>query len=125
MDNLLQTIHTIESLEDMLEELYEELQEEFPQDSYCEQCGACFCEEELDEIYIPDWVKEMAGLDVNTPLCVVIDKADGSISLEPAIDTREEYAFFSDRTRLKLRELNVCSSAVEEKIMDELEAIGL
>lgn len=113
----LEVINTIEGLEHIVISLYEELIATFHTDDECENCA--FCEDFNDDIVeVPDWAKAVAGIDIDTKMCICVDEDSERIILEPV-----SYAFditdVSDEMIERLSDMGVCLGELNESIMQE------
>ena len=113
----LEMINTIEGLEHIIISLYNELVANFPKN---EEYGNCpFCEECMDEnVEVPDWAKELAGIDRDTKLSISVVEDSERIILEPI-----GYAFdltdVSDEIAERLSDMGVCLGKLNESIKEE------
>ena len=83
----LEVINTIVGLEHIVLDLYETLIANFPTDDECECCD--FCDDFIeDNVEVPDWAKEVAGIDPDTKMCICVEEDSERIILEPV-----SYAF--------------------------------
>ena len=115
--NVLEMIRTIEGLEHIVIGLYEELLATFPTHSKCQSCNSCG-ELDDDDVEVPDWAKEMAGIDADTKLCICVEEDSERIILEPV-----SYAFnitnVSEEMLERLVQMGICLSKLNESIMQE------
>ena len=113
----LEMIQTIEGLEHVAIGLYEELLANFHTDDECENCT--FCDDFIeDSVEVPDWAKEVAGIDADTKLCISVEEDSEKIILEPV-----SYAFditdVSEKMLVQLSCMGVCLGELNESIMQE------
>lgn len=113
----LQVINAIEGLEDILSELYNALNENCSKCNDCESCGYCdgICE---DNIEMPDWAMEEAGLEVGTKLCICVEEDSGIITLEP-IGYDFDITDVSEEMLGILTDMEICIGELNESIIME------
>ena len=113
----LEMINTIEGLECIILELYGELVATFPSEDECENCDLCG-DFTVDCVDVPDWAKEVAGIDIDTKMCICVEEDSERIILEPvsyAFDITNVSAEMLDR----LMRMGVCLGELNESIMQE------
>ena len=115
----LDIINAIEGLESVLETMYEVLLERC---SKCDDCASCgYCEGiGREDIPVPDWAMEEAGLKIGTKMDIFVEEDRGIITLQEA-DTRYDITDVPDDIRAFLSAADICIGELNESI--ELEEI--
>ena len=113
----LEMINTIEGLEHIVIGLYEELIANFPLIGECENCT--FCDDfTYDNAEVPDWAKEIAGIDADAKLRIDVEEDSERIILEPA-DYQYDITDVSEKMLVQLSCMGVCLGELNESIMQE------
>ncbi len=113
----LEVLQVIEALESVTDTLYATLLNKFPKEDDCDDCT--FCEGFLEDcVDVPNWAKEVCGIDPDTKLCICAEQDSGRILLEPT-DYEHDITDIDEDTLEVLADMGICLGELNESIMSK------